>query len=127
MPRTDYRGIDEVPLISKPDLSARLAAHRRPGRKLKFVPELTLADIARWCGTSYTTLDRGAKGTCPISDRMQIVLTQFYHMLDTGILRLEVHGKHKHLVRPKPGEAPPVPPKQDPRVEFGPMGPVLKI
>lgn len=121
------RGIDEIPLISKPELSARLAAHRRPGSRVKFVPELTIRDVARWCDTSYTTLDKVAREKSPVSDRMQVVLTQFYRMLDTGILRLEVHGKHKHLVRPKPGEAPPVREKQDPRVEFTPYGPVLKV
>lgn len=119
--------IDETPLIAKAELAARLAAHRRPGKKLKFVPELVIKDVARWCGTSYTTLDRAARGLAPVSDRMQIILTQFYSMLDSGILRLEVHGKHKHLVRAPAGAPPAVRPKQDPRVEFTSLGPILKV
>lgn len=123
----NWRGIDETPLISKPDLRARLASHRRSG-KLKFVPDMTIVDVARWCSLSYATIDRGANGKCPISDRVQIILTQFYHLLDTGLIRMEVHGKHKHFVRVEPGKTPPpVRERHDPRVEFTPLGPVLKV
>lgn len=127
MTRSDWRGIDEVPLIAKPDIAARLAAHRRPGKANKFVPELVLKDIERWTELSYNMLYRIAKGKDPVSDRTQIILTQFYHLLDTGILRLEVHGKHKHLVRAAPGAPPPVREKREPRVEFTASGPLLKI
>lgn len=126
--RQNFRGIDESPLISKPDLAARLASHRRPG-KLRFVPDLTITDVSRWVQISYSSIDRYAKGKYHISDRVQIILTQFYTLLDKGLIRLEVHGKHKHFVRVEPGKtpAPPVREPRDPRVEFTPSGPVLKI
>lgn len=122
----NYRGIDEMPLISKEDLVARLNSHRKPEGK-PFVPEMTMRDVARWCDLGSTTIERGANGTAPISDRTQIILTNFYGLLDSGRLRMEVHGKHKHFVRVQPGEkAPPAQPK-DPRVEFTPMGPILRV
>lgn len=117
--------IDDLPLMSKPELAARLAAHCRPGQR-KFVPEMTIKDVSRWCSVSYSALDQAARGRAPVSARLQVRLTQFYSMLDSGALRLVVDGKHKNFIRVEPGKAPPPAVRHDPRVEFTLSGPVLK-
>lgn len=81
--------------------------------------DITYGDVARWIGQHSSLLHFVIKGRAPISDEVQIRLTQFFNLLDGGHIRLVVDERKKVWVRVKMN---PQPAKQPmPRIDFTTM------
>jgi hypothetical protein len=83
-----------------------------------FRPVVMLTDIAKWFGVGYDLIRHMENGRVPITDKWQVQLSQFFYLLDMGIIVLEVDMKNRHK-RWTRNTQEPVPCKQPmPRVDF---------
>lgn len=123
---SSFQTIDEQPLLAKDDIRRRLNSYVNPkayGRRTV----MGVPDISQWCGCSVTLLRHYMTKKFPVSDKMQLRLSQFFTLLDSGRIRFTIDGRHRHFVRGdplKPVRLPPVGPRVDftgasPKVRFG--------
>jgi hypothetical protein len=95
---------------------ARMVQHGRKG--MPFRPTATLNDVSHWFGVDVTLIYQMERGTLAISDKWQVQLSQFFYLLDMGLIVLNVNTKtrKKTWVRATPAEPPCKAPM--PRIDF---------
>ena len=125
---SNFRTLDDMPLMSKAEIASRLRGHTIAGHG-GARREMTLSDIAKWCECSLSLLKRVAYGLMPLHDKRQIRLTQFYALLDAGKLEFVIRGKIRAVVRVEPDPLKPrrLPPVKNPRIEFTASGPKVRF
>lgn len=88
------------------------------GSHAAFRPSPTVGDIAKWFRVDVQLIRHMEDGTLAITDKWQVQLSQFFYLLDMGLIELKVDMKnrHKSWVRAQPSEPPCKEPM--PRVDF---------
>ena len=128
---SSFLTLNDMPLMAKSDLVARLRSHVVPGRGKNTGPRtcLTLRDIARWCACSIGSLYAVSARGRPCSDLMQVRLTQFYSLLDSGRIEFVIDGKTRAIVRGDRRQPPILPPlkKQRAHIDFTAGGPKMSF
>ena len=81
-----------------------------------FRPVVTLVDIAKWFNVDYSLIRHLEDGKRQITDTWQVQLSQFFYLLDMGLIEIRVHKRSKTWVRATPKEPPCKAPM--PRVDF---------
>lgn len=96
-------------------------------RGAPFRPTVTLVDISKWFNVDYGFIRHMEDGRVDISDQWQVQLSQFFYLLDMGLIEIKVNMKNrsKTWIRAAPTE----PPCKEarPRVAFLAAGPKLKF
>jgi hypothetical protein len=110
--------LNEQSLMPRDWLRRRMTRFVHKGEHAAFRPTITLNDLAKWFGVGYTLMLHMENGRIDISDRWQVQLSQFFYLLDMGLIELRVGTKPKvkTWVRTAPSVAPCKEPK--PRVDF---------
>lgn len=82
--------------------------------------EITRFDVAKWFDVELRLVRMHSNGLRQINDFWQMSYSQFFHLMDTGCLKVTFEGRRKVLVRVK---APDTPPKKKlrPYVDLGTM------
>lgn len=68
--------------------------------------EITLADIWKWFGVSERLVRMHRDGLEPINDFWQVSYTQFFGLIDAGLIEIRYVEGRKTLVRLKKAKAP---------------------
>lgn len=115
----NFRTLDDLPLMSKEDISARLRTYVVTGTVVRR-PELMQKDIAKWLGVSPVTVKHVGAKRIPCSKRLQVRITQFFNLLDNGHIQFIIDGKTRAIVRTDPRRPPIQPPvrKERARIDF---------
>jgi hypothetical protein len=109
--------LHELPLMPKDWLIRRMARLVMRGQRgAPFRPTVTLYDIARWFGVDYSLILHMEDESLAITDKWQVQLSQFFYLLDMGLIELKVKGRHKSWARATPKTPPCKTPM--PRIDF---------
>jgi hypothetical protein len=109
--------LHELPLMPKDWLIRRMARLVMRGQRgAPFRPTVTLYDIARWFGVDYSLILHMEDESLAITDKWQVQLSQFFYLLDMGLIELKVKGRHKTWARATPKTPPCKTPM--PRIDF---------
>lgn len=109
--------IHELPLMPKDWLQRRMARYVIRGQRgAPFRPTVTLYDIARWFDVDYSLILHMEDESLAITDKWQLQLSQFFYLLDMGLIELKVKGRRKTWARATPKEPPCKTPM--PRIDF---------
>ncbi len=108
--------LNEQTLMPKDWLRRRMTRLVHKGAGAPFRPSVTLVDISKWFNVDYSLIRHMETGRMAITDPWQIQLSQFFYLLDMGMIEIKVAGRHKTWVR----STPVVPPCKAPmpRVDF---------
>lgn len=109
--------LNEQPLMPREWLVRRMTRLVRKGQKggpMRYT--VTLVDISNWFGVHYDLIRHMEDGRIAITDEWQVKLSQFFYLLDVGLIVLKVKGRHKTWERATPAEPPCKQPM--PRVDF---------
>ncbi len=119
------RTLNEQSLMPRDWLRRRMTRLVHRGETPSFRPSLTLVDISNWFTVDYVYIRDLENGKKVITDEWQVKLSQFFYMLDVGLIELKVKGRKKTWARATPAE----PPCKEarPRVAFLAAGPKLKF
>lgn len=120
--------LNEQTLMPKDWLRRRMTRLVHKGeRGAPFRPTVTLVDISKWFSVDYGLIRHMEDGRLEITDPWQIQLSQFFYLLDMGLIeiRVDMKSRTKKWVR----VTPPAPPCKEarPRVDFLAAGPKLKF
>ena len=111
--------LDEQTLMPKDWLRRRMTRLiHRDERGAPFRPSVTLVDISKWFSADYAFIRHMEDGDREITDEWQVKLSQFFYLLDMGLIELRVDMKRrkKTWVRATPVAPPCKEPR--PRVDF---------
>lgn len=111
--------LNEQTLMPKDWLQRRMARLVHKGQRgAPFRPSVTLVDISKWFNVDYSLIRHMEKGHLEITDIWQIQLSQFFYLLDMGLIeiRVDMKSRTKSWVRSIPTEPPCKAPM--PRVDF---------
>ena len=83
-----------------------------------FRPVITLNDVAHWFNVDVTLIYQMERGNLAISDKWQVQFSQFFYMLDMGLITIRVNMKSRTKVWVR--EVNPDPPCKTPmpRIDF---------
>ena len=101
--------LNEQPLFPCDWLKRRMGRMVNKGVKGgAFRPVATLNDVAHWFSVDVTLIYQMERGTLSISDKWQVQLSQFFYLLDMGLIELKVDMKkrQKTWARATPAEPP---------------------
>jgi hypothetical protein len=110
--------LHEQTLMPKDWLRRRMTRLVNKGHRggATYRPTLSLVDIAKWFGVDYALLLHMEDGSLAVTDKWQVQLSQFFYLLDMGLIELRVKGRHKTWARAIPKEPPCKTPR--PRIDF---------
>ncbi len=109
--------LNEQPLMPREWLRRRMGRLVSKGnRGAPFRPTVTLVDISKWFNCHYDLIRHMEDGKIEITDEWQVKLSQFFYLLDMGLIEVKVKGRHKTWARATPSEPPCKQPM--PRVDF---------
>jgi len=111
--------IDEQPLMPREWLQRRMGRMVHKGQKgAPFRPTATLNDMSKWFGVDVTYIVQLENGKTTITDSWQVKLSQFFYLLDMGLieLRVDMKKRQKTWVRATPTAPPCKTPL--PRIDF---------
>lgn len=101
--------LNEQTLMPCDWLKRRLTRMVHKGQKGgPFRPTVTLGDVAHWFDVDVTLISQMERGTVAISDKWQVQFSQFFYLLDMGLIELKVdmRKRKKTWVRATPSEPP---------------------
>lgn len=83
-----------------------------------FRPTVTLNDVSKWFCVDVTFIVQMESGRASITDKWQVQLSQFFYLLDMGLIeiRVDMKKRQKTWVRATPTEPPCKTPL--PRIDF---------
>jgi len=108
--------LNEQTLMPKDWLRRRLTRLVYKGQKSSFRTTVTLGDVSNWFGVTSDLMRHIEDGKIQISDEWQVKLSQFFYLLDMGLIEIKLQGRHKIWARATPTEPPCKEPR--PRVDF---------
>ena len=120
--------LNEQTLMPKDRLGRRMTRLVHKGeRGAPFRPTVTLVDIANWFCVEYTYIRDMENGAKVITDEWQMKLSQFFYLLDMGLIAIKVDMKRRRKTWER--TTPDAPPCKEPRprVDFLAAGPKLKF
>lgn len=95
----------EISPLSREEIIRRLIRMR--GEKYVQRPdEITRRDVARWFGVDFRLIRSHQDQREPINDFWQIAYTQFFALIDAGLIEIRFDGRKKVLVRLAKPKAP---------------------
>ena len=120
--------LNEQTLMPKDWLQRRMTRLVHKGeRGAPFRPTVTLVDISNWFCVEYTNIRDMENGVKEITDDWQMKLSQFFYLLDMGLIAIRVDMKRRKKTWER--ATPTAPPCKEPRprVDFLAAGPKLKF
>jgi len=111
--------LHEQTLMPKDWIRRRLTRMVQKGKKgAPFRPTCTLVDVSHWFSVDVTLIAQMERGQLLINDNWQIQLSQFFYLLDMGLIELMVDMKNRKKTWRRATPTEPLAKKPMPRVDF---------
>lgn len=110
--------LHEQTLMPKDWLRRRMTRLVHKGQAAGFRPTVTLVDISKWFSVDYSAIRHMEDGRVEISDLWQVQLSQFFYLLDMGLIEIRVNSKTKRKTWARSTPAQPPCKAPMPRVDF---------